>query len=307
MKLAIDLDAALQDFSAAMEADGDAALGDLLQLLLDPATCQARIALLEVCSELGRADHDFAPLRDRPRRIDSERWTGITNAVATLGPVPAMESGRVTLEELDALTRDAEALRQVHERLSKPLPDRERSQNDTVVPKNDATLMNLTWLARNNLDKLRERLQDVMPALVAFLGWPEEDMDDLADVLTDRARRLGEERFRHAVGAWLAEYATQRQLTTPPALSDDDWRLILYRSTLRTVANSYRESRNPPWVAAYFDAVGQPDRIAPRSLLDVRLTAVEQSEPSGLPGFRLTVYNHVRAQFEESCREFELS
>ncbi|MDA1052984.1 MAG: hypothetical protein O3C40_21230 [Planctomycetota bacterium] len=109
MKQHIDLDAALLDFKSAHDVSRDTAVDDLLLLLLDPVACDTRLTMLD---ELQRGREPT------PQNLATQRrWKQIVQIVGTDGPVPALEAGKVTVDELDAITWNAAALREVHDKL----------------------------------------------------------------------------------------------------------------------------------------------------------------------------------------------
>ena len=213
------------------------------------------------------------------------------------------------------ITWKRDALLKVHRGLlSACLPDKlqEETIMDTEVLADEVTVGHLTWLAQHDILSLRQRLKEVIPSLVEFLNWEEEDVDDLLDVLVDRCRHIGMLRFREAVGEWLEDYAQARSLPHMYRLSPNEWKLILYRSAIHRVRNHYLPGREggtlpPGWVSDYFSQINRVNEILPRQLLNISVAGEGQHVPSGLPGFRRDVYDQVTAHFGRACREWEIA
>jgi len=122
-----DIEAVLLDFKSEYEADPDRALGDLVALLIDPSANAARLALLQaMAADRSRLSH--IPVR---HRVSLERLQQLVDIVSTDGPVSALEAGAASVDELDAITWNADALRQLHERLMAE-PDPQPNEIETT-------------------------------------------------------------------------------------------------------------------------------------------------------------------------------
>ena len=335
MKPIIDLEAAFLDFSHTAESDPNAALDELLCLLLDPVACQARIVLLERLAAEAQRDPELS----RPAghsAIGSQRWEEIVHAVSTLGPVPAFEAeeGPVTLDELDALTWNRKALLKVHRRLCEPLeasvadersvtiddalpwnreapsevdrrvgePFEEAKDTPVSAEKDTAavpldTRVDLTRLwGDGRLDAIRPHVESCIPLLLDRMGLDRSLASEACECVLDRAKEGSSGSFREAVAGWLLEFG-KNQGASPTPLDKMVWREVILRVAVDQVLGSYRTPDDPEHIVDFCQnpAIRQVGDV--EEILDVE---IEEASPDyhDLEAFKYRLH-------ERLCKEQE--
>jgi len=285
MKHHIDLDAVLLDFKSAYEASRDTALDDLLLLLLDPVACDTRLILLD---ELQRGREPT------PQNVGTQqRWKVIVETVASDGPVPALEAGKVTIDELDAITWNAEALREVHDKLL-GLPDEPSSPaNETAIEAATAHDLSRLWRL-GHVERLRVQLENCVPALLNCLDAPQSLVPQAIEYILSQPDDPPATSFRSFVGKALTQFLRQ-QMDAEPTLADDDWRRALVQTAAATVLGSFRgpegAKNHPDWVVEFCRAVNAEGLASTEDVL-----AWKPSTPASIEDvttFRYSLYERI--------------
>ncbi|MEO8498133.1 MAG: hypothetical protein ABI614_23960, partial [Planctomycetota bacterium] len=285
MKAKIDLDAALLDFKSAYEASPDSALDDLLLLLLDPIACDTRLTLLD--------EIEGGQERTPQNPATQQRWKEIVEAVATHGPVSALESGKVTVDELDAITWNATALREVHERLLEIPEIFIPTANETTIEAATAHDLSRLWRL-GNVERLRLQLETCMPALLNCLDAPQTLAPQAVEYILSQPDDPPATSFRSFVAKALMQFLRQHT-DAEPALADDDWRRALVQTAAATVLGSFRDpdaaKDHPVWVVEFCRGVNAERLSSTEDIL-----AWEPTTPATIEDittFRYSLYERI--------------
>ncbi|MDA1052237.1 MAG: hypothetical protein O3C40_17405 [Planctomycetota bacterium] len=303
MKRQIDLEAALLDFKSAYESDHDKALNELLCLLLDPAACETRLIVLD---EL-RSRAERQPGFTAAGKTSPERLQQLIDIIATDGPVPALEASKITIDELDAITWNVAALREVHDKLLRVPEQPDSPVDETSVEGNTAYDISRLWRL-GSVELIRPRLESCMPGLLSCLDAPESLAPQATDYILSQPYDPNVKSFRAFVSAALLQFVQQHTGEVSP-LDDGDWRRVLVRSAATAVLRPFREpdgvKNHPQWVVEFCQTVSTERMNSAEDVLawEPPLSAsVEQ-----VAAFRYSLYEHICGTERELLAAWQLS
>ena len=284
----VDLDLMLQSFAETYRDDPEMALRLLQALLLDENACLARIELLKRVR--GRAEADFPGLHGK--RGETDFATEI-QAIVEAGTIRAVKEGTLCPERLAALSRDPDALWQVHEALT-------QDEAPPPVPRG------FTALARQRRwPELKRGLRPYAPILLEEAGLDAALADELVESVVEQARTLEEgQSFRHALPGWIEAFARARKVRA--RTGDLPWEAIVERGAARkTLEAQLHRQAGVPWARGFCERGLDARLNGPLDILAVELPA-ELERPATFPGFRRDLVQLAFQECSEGRRLFEL-
>jgi hypothetical protein len=295
----LDFDLLFLDFKEAYAEAPAQAVYALQALLLDPTACQARITFLRSLEERDRQRHDGHRPDHVPRDFAPEIRT-----ILEIGIFPGLEQGRLELRRLADLTRDPDALAQIHEALmtdDKGLPPETKSKS---APAGFTALA-----ARGDWSGLEAGLRPHLPYVLMHVGLPGNLADRLRDFLVRQARAggSGDRRFRELIPGWLDSFARETGHTAPlRPLSEEDWARIIEWSAVRLVLEE-QPGDEPAWARGFRRAARDSGVRSRRELATFALPADQAHTGSDLASFRRHLIVRTLEQTEQARRLFELN
>jgi hypothetical protein len=295
----VDFDLLFLDFEDAFAQAPERAVHALQAILLDPAACRARITFLRSLEDLRREGP--GPAGRRPDQPQGEFAREI-RTILEIGILPALEQGRLEPGRLAALTRDADALRQLHHALT--ADDTEDDTEAVPAPSGFTALA-----ARGAWEELGARLRPHLPYLLMHVGLPAAMADPLHEFLVRRARGAGTgaRRFRELVPGWLDEFARESGLDVRlRPLREEDWVRIIEWSTVQLVLEEH-PAGEPAWARSFRRAARDRGVASRRELAAVALPADPAYTDDDLASFRRHLTVHILEQTDRARLDFELN
>jgi hypothetical protein len=303
-----DLDVAMFDFAGEYAQDPERALYRLQFLLLDEDTCLARVAFLRtLAASAGR----------KSSSLDARQTVEAFHAEIALlceeGVFAVHAAGRLTsdwVRRLDRLTRNPEALLEVHRRLvdedepgggSASANVATKTKGDTAT---SAGLTGFTALARaGRVADLEERLRPWLPYVLRRAGLARDLDESLAQqflaYIRTRINEVRQRSFRELLPAWLADFAPQLNLADQlradqlqPTEADAVEQVLRHPGENESAwAKAFRES-----------ALGGQIQTA-QELLAFETTEV-RNVPA-LPNYRRDLFREARRAYRDGLELFE--
>lgn len=153
---------------------------------------------------------------------------------------------------------------------------------------------------------LGKRLQVYVPAILHVAGLPPELAEELLTFLVERARTAAalERPFGEVLLQWLEEFAQSQGLTTPQALTRQEWERALNSWSARRVLETATHGE-PQWASEFRQlALDQCVSSGPE-LLRLPLPAPLQEIPA-LPTFRRDLLCQMEKERHDALSFFEL-
>jgi hypothetical protein len=332
MKTELDLDLVLLDFGSEYQRDPRQTVHALQALILDEDACRARIAFLERLARtetLGRPELD---VRDGTATLDRDHggssviddFTAEIRAIVEVGTFRALEQRQLSVDRLDALSRNRHALWQAHQELMGDLEPEsvgwDRASDEAskfhavqnlqrAVPSRGGEPTGFTRLAeRGDWYGLASRLRPYLPELLHTVGLDESLRGRLLDfIVEEKAPTLAtrKRRFRELMPEWLEEFAGRvgiGSLPHPP--KQEDWEAMIDRAVLRLLLEDEPEGE-PEWARLFRRTARQSRAASWQDLLRLPLPESIASMPA-LPRFRRDLIARIQRERAEALRIFEI-
>ncbi len=331
MKTKLDLNLVLLDFRSEYEHQPRQAVHALQTLLLDENACRARIAFLERLaatkpqdqSDLDRVAGKAISSRHRAEGRDRGDWTAEIRSILEIGTLRALEQGRLSVERLDALSRDPDALWRAHQELmvdlerevedrdpvldAEPMPEAKQGF-EKAVPARVGEPIGFTRLAeRGDWHGLASRLRPYLPEVLRTVGLDESLHDRLLDFIVEKSRVLAsrKRRFRELMPGWLEEFAVHAGLRSlPHPLRQEDWEGIIDRAVMRLVLDDESEGE-PEWARRFRETARRSKTGSWQDLLRLPLPETIPSTLA-LHRFRRDLIAQIQRERAEALQIFEL-
>jgi hypothetical protein len=332
MKTELDLDLVLLDFGSEYERDPRQAVHALQALLLDEDACHARIAFLERLATVETPNRPDLDVQAGTAALHQDHGGGSVindfsaeiRAILEVGTFRALEQGRLSVDRLDALSRNGEALWQAHQELMGDLelepvewdraPDEEprfraEQNRQKAEPGRAGEPTGFTRLAeRGDWYGLASRLRPYLPEVLRTVGLDESLRDRLLDfIVEEKAPTMAsrKRRFRELMPEWLEEFAGRVGVgSLPQPLKQDNWEAMIDRAVLRLVLEDEPEGE-PEWARQFRRTARQSRAASWQDLLRLPVPEAIASMPA-LPRFRRDLIARIQRERAEALQFFEL-
>lgn len=331
MKTELDLKLVFLDFRSEYEHQPRQAVHALQALLLDENACRARIAFLERLARRKTIDRPDLEVqtgsatlhRDHGEGRMTDDFSAEIRAILEVGTFRALEQARLSVDRLDALSRNRDALWQAHQELmadpelesaewdraldEEPMPGA-KQDFEKVEPARMGEPTGFTRLAeRGDWHGLASRLRPYLPEVLRTVGLDESLHDRLLDFIVEKSRVLAsrKRRFRELMPGWLEEFAVHAGLRSlPHPLRQEDWEGIIDRAVMRLVLDDESEGE-PEWARRFRETARRSKTGSWQDLLRLPLPETIPSTPA-LQRFRRDLIAQIQRERAEAFRIFEL-